>query len=548
MDLADKLTWTKPKKVLTKYGNRWKKQCLLDPEVASGFWAFWKTNSDYMKKQGYSVSKNKDTKEWFISHWATSREDLIGEVPEAEIVLESDLPDRKVKKKKGLHPWQVDAVAKLAASIEAHGSAMDGSDTGVGKTYSAIGTARELGMKIGIVCPKAVQESWKRVAENHFNMVPEFVVNYESLRTGNRKAIGTWKMLSNGKKGGRRKKIFEYCVPKDTLIIFDESHKLKGKTSLNSKLGIFAKDQKYKILMASATSAINPMDMRAMGYILGLHNNTSFWSWVRRNGCYQGRFGYTFNGDKDVLKSLHKDVFLDRGIRLRRDEIPGFPECDVHSIAYDMDKTDTQQITQVFFEMKAELGKLNKIAKTTKEKQANQLVVQLRARQKCELIKVPLFVELAEEAIENGMSVVLFMNFKDSIDALAERLKTKCIIDGRNKPKERQANIDAFQNDKKRVILVNAQAGGAGISLHDLNGKYPRMAVISPSYSAIILKQCLGRVHRDGSKTKALQRIVFVAKTVEEEVCEKVKEKLHNLDLINDGVLSLDNEKLFERK
>jgi len=27
-----------------------------------------------------------------------------------------------------------------------------------------------------------------------------------------------------------------------------------------------------------------------------------------------------------------------------------------------------------------------------------------------------------------------------------------------------------------------------------------------------------------------------------------VKEKLHNLDLINDGVLSLDNEKLFERK
>ena len=53
----------------------------------------------------------------------------------------------------------------------------------VGKTYSAIGTARELGLKIGIVCPKAVQESWKRVAENHFGMVPEFVVNYESLRT-----------------------------------------------------------------------------------------------------------------------------------------------------------------------------------------------------------------------------------------------------------------------------------------------------------------------------------------------------------------------------
>ena len=547
MDLSTQLEWSKPDKVLTKYGNRWKKSCLLDEDFAAGFWAFWKGNSNYMKKQGYSVSKNKMTREWSITHWATNREDLIGEVAEEKVELVSELPSRKVKKKKGLHPWQVDAVARLSASIEAHGSAMDGSDTGVGKTYSAIGTARELGLKIGIVCPKAVQESWKRVCENHFGMVPEFVVNYESLRTGNRKAIGTWKMIAN-KNGGRRNKVFEWCVPKNTLIVFDESHKLKGRTSLNSKLGIFAKEQKYKVLMASATSAINPLDMRAMGFILGLHNNTSFWSWVRRNGCYQGRFGYTFNGDKEVLRNLHKDVFLDRGIRLRRDEIPDFPECDEHSIAYDMDTADTKQITQVFFEMKAELEKLNKVAKSAKEKQANQLVVQLRARQKCELIKVPLFVELAEEAIENGMSVVLFMNFKDSIDALAERLKTKCIIDGRNKPKERQANIDAFQNDKKRVIIVNAQAGGAGISLHDLNGKYPRMAVISPSYSAIILKQCLGRVHRDGSKTKALQRIVFVAKTVEEEVCEKVKEKLHNLDLINDGVLSLDNEKLFERK
>ena len=146
------------------------------------------------------------------------------------------------------------------------------------------------------------------------------------------------------------------------------------------------------------------------------------------------------------------------------------------------------------------------------------------------------------------MSIVLFMNFTDSIDALSERLKTKCIVDGRNKKREREKNIDNFQNDKKRVIIVNTQAGGAGISLHDLNGKYPRMALISPSYSAIVLKQCLGRVHRDGAKTKALQRIVFVANTVEEKVCESVKEKLGNLDLINDGVLSLDNEKLFERK
>ena len=45
MDLSKHLTWSKPSKILTKYGNRWKKSCVLDTDFASGFWAFWKTNS-----------------------------------------------------------------------------------------------------------------------------------------------------------------------------------------------------------------------------------------------------------------------------------------------------------------------------------------------------------------------------------------------------------------------------------------------------------------------------------------------------------------------
>jgi hypothetical protein len=64
------------------------------------------------------------------------------------------------------------------------------------------------------------------------------------------------------------------------------------------------------------------------------------------------------------------------------------------------------------------------------------------------------------------------------------------------------------------------------------------MAIISPHPSAVILKQCLGRVWRTGGKSKSIQRIVFCANTVEEDICEKLKTKLENLDLINDGDLS----------
>ena len=125
---------------------------------------------------------------------------------------------------------------------------------------------------------------------------------------------------------------------------------------------------------------------------------------------------------------------------------------------------------------------------------------------------------------------------------MAKRLNTKCLVWGGNKNQaERDANIEDFQSDRSRVILLNSAAGGAGVSLHDLNGTFPRMSVISPSNSVVTFKQVLGRIHRDGSKSKAVQKIVYVANTEEEGVCDRLQSKLHNLDAINDGDLSPSN-------
>jgi superfamily II DNA or RNA helicase len=204
-----------------------------------------------------------------------------------------------------------------------------------------------------------------------------------------------------------------------------------------------------------------------------------------------------------------------------------------------MEEDAQKKINNIYAEMEAELAKLQKKIKKESKENTSELTAILRARQKVELVKVPLFIEMIEEAIENGMSVVVFCNFTETIDALSERLNTKCIVNGEAKyAKARQQNIDDFQADKERIILVNIQAGGAGLSLHDLNGKHPRMALISPSYSAVLMRQATGRVWRDSAKSKSIQKIVFVAKTVEEKVCDSVKRKLENMDLLNDGDLT----------
>lgn len=538
--LQDVLVWTEPAHILTKYGKRWVRSWVIPQDFLEGFFIFWDKNKLKLKLQGYSIGKNNRGR-WCLFEWQVRKGDFRqtfgqdNKVDPKTIIKESTLPAYDVKHPDGLRPWQVPAVARLVASIQKHGAAIDGSDTGVGKTYSAVAVARELGMRVAVVCPKAVISPWIKIIKKHFGMTPEFVLNYESVKSGKYKNIGKWVKVS---KISTRER-FEWTVHKNTLIIFDESHRLKGLNTQNSEIAIAAKQQGYRILCCSATNAINPLELKAVGFILGLYKRGKWTAYLRENDCDQGRFGWQFNGDKSVLAKLHGDLFLERGIRLKREDIPGFPECEIIAEAYDIDESSESDIKKIYSEMDRELEMLRIKSKNTAEYKINAMVVQLRARQQAELLKVPLFVDMAEEAIADGMSVAIFVNFTETINALSKRLNTKCIVWGENKGDERDKNIESFQSDKSRVIIVNVKAGGAGLSLHDLNGTYARMALISPTPSAVDLRQVLGRCWRDGAKSKAIQKVVFVANTAEEETCERVKEKLENLDVINDGELTI---------
>jgi hypothetical protein len=172
----------------------------------------------------------------------------------------------------------------------------------------------------------------------------------------------------------------------------------------------------------------------------------------------------------------------------------------------------------------------------------NPLTKRLRMRQEIELLRVPVITEMAEEFIEEGKSVVCFVNFRQTLDAIGERMKKHkpVYILGDQTTDQRESAIASFQANKSHLIICQIAAGGVGVSLHDLHGK-PRVSLISPTYSAVDLKQALGRIHRTGAKTPALQYILFAANSVEEEVSKSVKTKLRNIDLLNDGDLLTHN-------
>jgi len=175
------------------------------------------------------------------------------------------------------------------------------------------------------------------------------------------------------------------------------------------------------------------------------------------------------------------------------------------------------------------------------EHEDTPLIVQLRARQEVELLKVPTFVELAEDALAEGSSVAIFVNFKDTLEAIAQRLMSAgpvAIVEGGQSDAVRDLNIAKFQHNDAKIIICMIQAGGVGINLHDELGGHPRVSLISPGFSAVDLRQTLGRIHRAGSKSPAIQKIIFAAGSVEMRVCALIKKKLAHLDLINDDELN----------
>jgi hypothetical protein len=429
----------------------------------------------------------------------------------------------------GLFPHQIPAASTLLEAVRHFGAGLDASETGTGKTYVAMAVARELNVAPVVVCPKAVISSWHRVAEHMGGQC--HAINYEKLRTGNTD-YGKWVDIREGVKR------FEFN-PEIPLIIFDEAHRCKAMTSQNAKMMIAAGRQGIPCIAASATVAENPLHMRALGYILRLHDGKAFYKFIRMHGCRQAPFGgFMFVGGKPALQKLHKSIFPERGVRVTREQLgSAFPESQITAELYDLPKA--AELDALYLSMREPLERLHSRMASDADLE-HPLTQLLRARQKVELLKVPLFAELVEDAIEDGMRPVVFLNFNETIDALLQKFSDSkiSVIRGGQTQAERDDAIDRFQSNESEICFANGQAGGVGVSLHDLHGGHPRIAFISPTYSSMQLIQTLGRVWRAGAKSKSLQRLVLASGTVEEKIQKKLLHKLDNLSLINDNDLN----------
>lgn len=122
-------------------------------------------------------------------------------------------------------------------------------------------------------------------------------------------------------------------------------------------------------------------------------------------------------------------------------------------------------------------------------------------------------------AVANGHKVLFFSQFVGYLKVFEEMFEQQgveyCYLDGSMDEKERQVQIDLFQNDdKKRVFLLSLRAGNSGLNLTAADYVF----LADPWWNPFTMKQAEDRAHRIGQDKPVFSYKFITKNTIEEKI------------------------------
>ena len=412
---------------------------------------------------------------------------------------------------KSLLSYQITHAEKIIKILKSKYVCLDNSDTGTGKTYTAIATAKYLGMDVIIICPKTIIRNWQKVAEL-FNVKILEITNYETLIKA--KTYKTkYEKIDSSYLNFDGNNMYKWNIPKNTMIIIDECHRCFGNNTkinyvLSSLKNIYGPD--IHILLLSATLTIDSSKYKSITDVLNIYNKNTYPDWITNKK-------YNPKRARDFIEQL---LFPSYACKINISDLGNlFQKRQVTAECYN---EPNNKINDLYSDLKYYLQQIQ----DKKMEYKKGFGIMMAIRQKIEICKIPIFVDLAEQYIENNFSVIIFVNFTNTLNLLAKKLKTDCLIYGEQTLKTRHENIDDFMENKKHIIICNINAGSESINLHDKYGTKPRITLISPTFSGNKLVQAIGRTHRIDSKSVSINKIIYCANTIEEKICNKMNSML----------------------
>jgi len=447
-------------------------------------------------------------------------------LPKGALIKTHTIKDVKIDYEKYSHrpplTHQKEAIEKLAGSKRF----ILADDMGLGKTTATIIAALETGAKkILIVCPASLKINWQREIENYtdrsvyisegknFSIEHDFViVNYDILKNFYDLKGKTESLITQGN--------FD-------LIILDEAHYVSNGQAARTKLVNSFSKSCERVWLLTGT----PMTNRPMNYfnLLALIESPVAQNWMAYAIRYCQGYQFTAGTRKiwNVTGASNLEELRDRTSRqvLRRlkTEVLDLPE---------------KIITPVYLRLKSKLyeGLMGEYYDWYNKNpdESTSLTVQfsklMKVRQVIAEEKIKDTIELTENILEQDKKVIIFTNFTDTLNKIADHFGKQAVrLDGSTSKPQRQYAVDQFQdNEKIKVFVGNVKAAGVGITLTAAE------AVIINDLSFVPgdLAQAEDRAYRYGQKNSVSVYYPIFDNSIEGIIYDMVNQKKQNIGTV----------------
>ena len=277
---------------------------------------------------------------------------------------------------------------------------------------------------------------------------------------------------------------YKELVDRNTVLIIDEAHNLKNPTSKRAMAIMQAAKEAYKVILLSATPAVN--DPSEIATLLSM-----------------------INGTMTNIKRLEKKLLAkDINVNLLRCKFSYFKvPMDIKKYPIVSEKYKTFRMSDEYYKVYLkyqnwedkqlnEKGKLknptlfyNGIRRSLKEVDEKLGLTGFDEKQKWAIEKV-------QQDVKDGKKLVLYSGYRETgVDKIERELKKLNIpvetINGSIPPKKRQAIKDRYNSGEIRVLIITI-AGAEGLDLKNTSS----LIILDPVWNNTKLDQIVGRVAR----------------------------------------------------
>lgn len=474
-----------------------------------------------------------------------------------------------------LGPWQVawgERVRQIL--LRSHGY-IDTSRMGSGKTYVALWIAQQFGFPLLIVCPVIMIDVWTRIT-TEYGIPVIAIISYQSLRSRKMHQPKHGLLTRHDTMTERRVRQLSFTptpeylhlVENGLMVICDEIQYIKNNSG------------QYKACNALLQPIVSRGGLSRFGLLSGTPfdkfehaiNLLRLIGYIRSNRLYttdRTSHQLVLDGLQDLINacrlinaaeterilmatSLTKEAMpklaYDLYTRIIKTDISGAMPIPVIPTRFDIANGFFNISPATYARLQVALQQLAAAAVWVRQNETLEVTASNFGELTLALVavenaKVEIFTRVATSILTASPNnkVIISVNYHTTIQGLVQSLGEyhPLVLTGLVKAKERGNIIHAFNtNPNYRLLIMNTQVGGIGISLHDTTGLYPRFMLISPSYKMLEIMQAAGRIYRAGTLSDAVVRMIYgnIPGIREDRILNILAEKSDVLS----GVLELD--------